>query len=64
LPALAGQRLDYLEKVLHDYQTGARKSPQMAAMSDTLTDHDIDSLAAHYAAQKAGVVVYVIVPAR
>jgi cytochrome c553 len=64
LPALAGQRLDYLEKVLHDYQTGARKSPQMAAMSDMLTDHDIDSLAAHYAAQKAGVVVYVIVPAR
>ena len=64
LPALAGQRVDYLEKVLHDYQTGARKSPQMAAMSDVLTDHDIDSLAAHYAAQKADVVVYVIVPAR
>ena len=56
--------MDYLEKVLHDYQTGARKSPQMAAMSDVLTNHDIDSLAAHYAAQKAGVVVYVIVPAK
>ncbi len=64
LPALAGQRMDYLGKVLHDYQTGARKSPQMAAMSDVLTDDDIYNLAAHYAAQKAGVVVYVIVPAR
>ena len=28
LPALAGQRLDYLEKVLQAYRTGARKSPR------------------------------------
>lgn len=62
LPALAAQRRDYLQKVLHDYQTGARKSPQMAAMSDALTDRDIDSLAAYYAAQKARGVVYVVVP--
>ena len=27
VPALAAQRLDYLEKVLQDYRTGVRKSP-------------------------------------
>lgn len=64
LPALAGQRLDYLEKVLHDYRTGARKSPQMAAMSEVLTEQDITSLAAYYAAQRPRSVVYVIVPAK
>ncbi len=37
LPALAAQRVDYLEKVLHAYRTGERKSPQMAAMSEGLT---------------------------
>ncbi len=62
LPALAGQRLDYLEKVLHAYRTGARKSPQMAAMSDVLTEVDVKNLAAHYARQRARAVVYVQVP--
>ncbi len=59
-PALAGQRADYLEKVLHDYRTRARKSPQMAAMSDALAEVDIENLAAHYARQKARAVVFVI----
>jgi len=64
LPALAAQRLDYLEKVLHDYRTGARKSPQMAAMSDVLTDQDITNVAAHYARQKARGVVFLILPSK
>jgi cytochrome c553 len=64
LPALAAQRVDYLEKVLQDYRTGARKSPQMAAMSDVLTDQDISNLAAHYARQKARGVVFVVLPSR
>ena len=62
LPALAAQRLDYLEKVLQDYRTGARKSPQMAAMSDVLTDQDISNLAAYYTHQKARGVVFVVLP--
>ena len=37
MPALAGQRADYLEKVLRAYRKGERKSSQMAAMSGTLT---------------------------
>ena len=64
LPMLASQRVDYLEKVLHDYQTGARKSPQMAAMADVLTEQDIESLAAHYARQKARAVVFVPLPSK
>lgn len=64
LPALAAQRADYLEKVLQAYRTGARKSPEMAAMSDVLTERDIEGLAAYYARQKARSVVYVVLPAK
>jgi cytochrome c553 len=63
-PALAAQRADYLQKVLNAYRTGARKSPQMAAMSSVLTEADIENLAAYYARQKARAVVYVTLPAK
>ena len=62
--ALAAQRADYLEKVLHAYKTHARSSPEMAAMSDVLTDEDIKNLAAHYARAKARAVVFVTVPSK
>ena len=62
LPALAAQRVDYLEKVLHAYRTGERKSLQMAAMSDVLTQADVENLAAYYSRQKARAVVYVMLP--
>ena len=61
---LAAQRADYLEKVLHAYRKGERRSPAMAAMSDALTEADVENLAAHYARQKARAVVYVTVPAK
>jgi cytochrome c553 len=61
-PALAGQRVDYLKKVLDAYRTGVRKSPQMAAMSAVLSEEDVDKLAAYYARQNARAVVYVILP--
>jgi cytochrome c553 len=61
-PALAGQRAEYLERVLHAYRSGTRKSPEMAAMSEALKDADIESLAAHYSRQTARAVVYVMVP--
>lgn len=62
LPMLASQRVEYLEKVLRDYQTGARKSPQMAAMADALTEQDIEGLASHYARQKARAVIFLPSP--
>jgi len=64
LPALAAQRVDYLEKVLHAYQKGTRKSSAMAAMSSTLTDADIENLAAYYAGKKARAVVFVMLPGK
>ena len=64
LPALAGQRVEYLEKVLHAYKSGMRRSLEMAAMSDGLTDADVGNLAAYYAHQRPRAVVYVTVPAR
>lgn len=60
-PALAGQRVEYLQKAMQAYQSGRRRSSVMAAMSGSLTDADIAGLAAHYARQKARAVVFVMV---
>ena len=62
IPALAAQRVGYLEKVLNAYRTGARRSPEMAAMADVLSENDVRNLAAYYARQKARAVVYVPIP--
>jgi cytochrome c553 len=62
IPALAGQRADWLEAVLESYRKGERRSTAMAAMSALLTEADVKTLAAHYARQNARPVVYVVVP--
>ena len=62
LPAIAGQRVEYLEKVLRDYRAHVHQSSAMAAMSDALTEADVENLAAYYARQKARAVVFVPVP--
>ncbi len=64
MPALAAQRVEYLETVLDAYRTGARKSQAMAAMSNVLTAENIRDLAAHYSRHKARAVVYVVLPAK
>ena len=61
-PMLASQRADYLQKALHDYQKRARKSTEMAAMSDGLSDDDVENLATFYSRQKARAVLYVPLP--
>lgn len=48
-PNLAGQHAAYIAKSLHDYKSGARDDPSMSLMARTLTDAEIDALAAHYA---------------
>jgi cytochrome c553 len=63
-PALAAQKADYLEQVLHAYRKGTRKSPQMAAMSDVLSEEDIAGLAAYYARQKPRAVIYLAQPCK
>lgn len=48
-PKLAGQYVDYLEKSLRDYQTGARKNPIMAGLAKPLSRDDIRNVAAYMA---------------
>jgi cytochrome c553 len=64
VPALAAQRQDYLETVLRSYQSGARKSPEMGAMSSILTEDEMKGIAAHYAYQKPRAAVFVVVPGK
>ncbi len=64
LPALAAQRPDYVEKALHDYQTGVRKNPVMAPMSEALSDGDVKNLAAYYGRQKARAVMFIAIPSK
>ena len=61
-PALAAQRLEYLQRVLRAYKKGERKSKEMAVMSEGLDDALIDGLAAHYARQKARGHAYLVLP--
>ena len=51
-PKLAGQHRDYLVQALKQYKSGARKNPIMAGMVQTLTEDDIDDLAAYFSEQK------------
>jgi cytochrome c553 len=64
LPMLAGQRADYLRKALQGYRARTRKSSEMAAMSDGLSEDDLDNLADHYARQKARAVLFVPLPGK
>jgi len=48
-PRLAGQYADYLAKALHEYKAGERKNPIMAGFATTLSDKDIEDLAAYFA---------------
>ena len=64
VPSLAAQRVDYLERVLHAYKKGLRKSKEMAVMSESLDEGLVDGLAAHYARQRARGIAYLILPPR
>jgi len=46
-PKLAGQYPDYLEKVLRDYKSGARKNPIMNGIAKPLTHDDIRNVSAY-----------------
>lgn len=51
-PKLAGQYADYMVQALKDYRSGARKNAIMAGFAATLTDEDIENVAAYYATLK------------
>ena len=50
-PHLAGQKVGYLVNVLKAFRGGLRKDPTMAAVARSLSDADIENLAAYYAGQ-------------
>jgi cytochrome c553 len=62
IPSLAAQRVEYLQTALREFQTGARTSSEMHAMSDVLSEDDIKNLATYYAHQKARAVVFMPAP--
>ena len=62
IPALAAQRAEYLQTALRDYQTHARIYPEMAAMSDVLSEDDVKNLATYYSHQQARGFVFMAVP--
>lgn len=47
-PNLAGQKERYLVKALKDFRSGERKHPNMSPVARTLSDADIEDLAAYY----------------
>jgi cytochrome c553 len=49
-PSLAGQYVDYLEKALRDYKSGARKNPIMNGIAQPLSPTDIRNVAAYLSA--------------
>ena len=64
IPALAAQNDEYLERVMHAYRRGERRSAAMNAMLDGVSDTEIEALAAHYSRQKARAVVYMPLPSK
>ena len=61
-PMLAGQNEGYLKKVMQAYASGARPMSVMHAMSEPLTETDIQLIVAHYAAQEPKSVIYMQLP--
>jgi len=47
-PRLAGQYDEYLVHVLHEYKDGQRNNPIMKGMVTTLSDQDIEDVAAYF----------------
>ena len=58
-PRLAGQHASYLAKQIHDFSSGARVDAVMMSMVGTLSEQDIEDIAAYYSGQQAAVAVAV-----
>jgi len=50
-PIIAGQHYDYLIKALSDYRSGKRNNPIMKGFAASLSNKDIEDLAAWFASQ-------------
>jgi len=50
-PRLSGQHADYLVRALLDYQSGARNNPIMKGFAASLSEQDMEDVAAWFASQ-------------
>lgn len=62
IPALAGQRKDYIVQALQNYRTRARRNSEMGAMADALSERDIAALAGFYSRQRPRAAIYIVLP--
>lgn len=51
-PNIAGQKADYLVRVLTAFKTGERQHPMMTVVAQELSEQDIADVAAYYSAIK------------
>lgn len=54
VPMLAGQNKDYLVIALKAYKSGERSHPTMQSQAKTLSEQDMEAIAAYFAAQGGG----------
>lgn len=54
VPKLGGQHPEYIVSALQAYKSGERNHPSMKGIAATLSDKDMEDLAAYYAAGAAG----------
>jgi cytochrome c553 len=47
-PRLAGQYNEYIQQALHEYKDGRRNNPIMKGFAGTLSDQDIEDIAAYF----------------
>jgi len=47
VPRIAGQNQQYIVNALHEYKAGERKHPTMMAQAQSLSDQDIQDIAAY-----------------
>ena len=47
VPKIAGQNAQYIVNALHGYKNGERNHPTMVAQAQSLSDKDIDDIAAY-----------------
>ena len=54
VPKLGGQHAEYIVAAMKGYQSGERSHPSMKGIAGSLTDQDIEDLAAYYASSYSG----------
>lgn len=54
VPKLGGQHEEYIVAALKQYKTGERNHPSMNSIAASLSDKDMENLAAYYASSYSG----------